>query len=122
MSANLHFELPMTVVLNANAREHWAPKAAKVRNLRALGSKAAMDIDDTFDRAHLTIHIGYPDKRRRDDANLHPTFKALIDGAVDAGLLPDDDRTRLIGPDLRSYVAGRRGLLVLDFEFVEVAS
>lgn len=119
-SCNLHFELPKALVLNANDRSHWAPKANMTRNLRAMGAIAARQCQP-MDRAHLTIRIGYSDKRRRDDHNLMPTFKALIDGIVTGGLLVDDDREHLTGPDLRSEVAGKTGILVLDFEFREVA-
>jgi crossover junction endodeoxyribonuclease RusA len=128
-SLSLHFEIAQSRVLSANARQHWAAKARMTADLRALGKYAAayqndrIDPDDEvwFDRAQLTVRVGWPDKRRRDVHNLAPTIKALIDGCVDAGLLPDDDDTHLIGPDLRPYVAGRKGLVVLDFEFEEVA-
>ena len=30
-----------------------------------------------------------------------PTLKALVDGLVDAHLIPDDDWKHLIGPDVR---------------------
>jgi crossover junction endodeoxyribonuclease RusA len=119
MSATLHFELPKALVLNANDRMHWAPRASVVRNLRAMGAREARH-HERMERAHLWIGIGYADKRRRDDHNLMPTFKALIDGITEH-LLPDDSREYLVGPDLRSYVAAKRGLLVLDFTFSEVA-
>lgn len=121
-TASLHFELPRALVLNANDRMHWAPKANIVRNLRAMGRREGF-WRDPMERAHLTIRIGYGDKRRRDDHNLMPTIKALIDGIVsDGGLLPDDSREYLTGPDLRSYVAGKTGLVVLDFEFAPIAA
>lgn len=117
MSANLHFELPRALILNANDRRHWAEKARITKNLRAMGAIAARQVEP-MERAHLTIRVGYSDNRRRDDHNLMPTYKALIDGIVgDCGLLPDDDREHLTGPDLRSHVAGKTGILVLDFEF-----
>lgn len=122
MSANLHFELPKALILNANQRMHWAEKARITKNLRAMGAIAARQVEP-MERAHLTIRVGYSDNRRRDDHNLMPTYKALIDGIVgDGGLLPDDDREHLTGPDLRSHVAGKTGILVLDFEFRSVDS
>ena len=36
-----------------------------------------------------------------DPANAYPAVKALIDGLVDAGVLPDDDAAHLDGPDMR---------------------
>lgn len=118
----LHFELPRALVLNANDRMHWAPKANIVRNLRAMGRREG-SFAESMTKAHLTIKVGYADKRRRDDHNLMPTYKALIDGIVSDGrLLPDDSREYLTGPDLRSYVAGKTGIVVLDFIFSEVDS
>lgn len=120
MSANLHFELPKALILNANQRMHWAPKAAIVRNLRAMGKIAARGCTP-MDRAHLIVRVGWPDKRARDVDNISPTIKALVDGIVgDGGLLPGDDDAHLIGPDKRPYVAGKTGILVLDFEFHSV--
>jgi hypothetical protein len=115
------------MVLTANQRQHWAPKARTTADLRQLGHIHAVNSSQSWiagqplmPRAHLTVRVGWPDKRRRDVANISPTIKALIDGIVDAGLLLDDDDTHLIGPDLRPYVAGMRGHVVLDFEFEEV--
>jgi crossover junction endodeoxyribonuclease RusA len=127
---SLRFALPRAEVLTANQRLHWAQKARLTKDLRFLGKIVTaphldrLDPDDQaaafHDRAHLTVHVGWPDKRRRDVANISPTIKALLDGIVDAGLLPDDDDTHLIGPDLRPYVAAMRGHVILDFEFEEV--
>jgi crossover junction endodeoxyribonuclease RusA len=121
----LRFELPHAMTLSANGRQHWAQKARATRNLRTLAAHSAdqqmVGRGIRYDRAHLTVHVGWPTRHRRDVANISPTIKALIDGIVDAGLLPDDDDTHLIGPDLRPYFAGVKGHVVLDFEFEEVA-
>lgn len=116
----LRFKLPTPLVLNANAREHWAAKARKTRDLRQLAALKARTLP-TMDRAHLLVHVGWPDKRRRDADNIRPTLKALIDGIVDAGVLPDDSDAHLIGPDCRTHIAGVRGFLILDFELTELA-
>ena len=46
-------------------------------------------------RANVTATVHYPRAGRQDPANTGPTVKALIDGCVDGGLLPDDDATHL---------------------------
>ena len=46
--------------------------------------------------------VRFPDKRRRDVHNLLPHLgKPLVDGIVDAEVLPDDSDEYLIGPDMR---------------------
>lgn len=117
------FELPLAEIISANARIHWAKKAEKTKSLRNRAYLVAWEArleTPAFDLVRLEVRIGWPDKRRRDAANLSPTLKALIDGFVDAGLLPDDDDQHLIGPDLRPYVAGERGVVRLDFDFHEI--
>lgn len=54
-----------------------------------------------LERARLVVTVSLPDRRRRDLHNFTPTIKAIVDGLVDAGLLPDDDATHLSGPDWR---------------------
>lgn len=43
----------------------------------------------------------WADNRRRDPGNWYPTAKAIVDGLVDAGILIDDDHTKVVGPDMR---------------------
>lgn len=97
-------ELPPGLELpNANQRLHHLQKARLVRALREAAFLAARAANaPTLQRAHVfyTVH---PDtaRRRRDPGNWAPAAKAAIDGLVDAGVLPDDNSTRLLGPDPR---------------------
>ena len=61
------------------------------------------DVGQTWhQRPHITVTIRFPDKRRRDVSNLYPyVAKPLVDGLVDARVIPDDDDLHVIGPDLR---------------------
>lgn len=52
-------------------------------------------------RCHMTAELRFTDRRRRDPHNYYPTVKAVVDGLVDYGLLPDDSSQYLIGPDIR---------------------
>lgn len=119
MTQTITFAVPTARILNANQRSHWARKAELTRFLRTEASLHAHGIPP-MSRAHLTVHVGWPDKRRRDAMNVHPTIKACVDGFVDAGLLDDDSDKYLTGPDLRPFTAGRRGYVVLTFEFKEL--
>lgn len=95
----LTFTIPADLWLSANQRMHWAPKAERIRALRAHGRYAAQDAGHpTHDVTHVAAFIGYLRNGKADPANAAPTVKALIDGMVDAGVWPDDDSTHVIGP------------------------
>lgn len=107
--------------LSANGRQHWREKAALTKALRTKSRMLHRGVRQWHDveAAHLTVWVTWPDRRRRDVANLAPTIKALVDGAVDAGILTDDSDRHLIGPDLRvtDHVTDAPGLAVLEFEW-----
>lgn len=107
--------------LSANGRVHWSVRKARTKVLRDKAHVAAVAAHiPPMSRAHLVITVTWPDRRRRDVANLPPTFKALIDGFVqDAGLLPDDDDTHLVGPDLRvtRYTTDEPRLALMRFDW-----
>lgn len=90
-------DVPADLWLSANQRLHWAPKAKRTRELRALGYAHAGSTGP-FKVAHVAAFIGYPRNGKADPSNAAPTVKALIDGITDAGVFPDDDSTHLIGP------------------------
>jgi len=82
---------------SANDRDHWRVKARKVAEIRAVACVLlypSVAADNTV-RGMSRIAVGLTyvprDKRRRDPDNLVvPLFKALVDGIVDAGIVPDD--------------------------------
>lgn len=92
-----------TKLLNSNQRLHFRDIAKLVAHIRQTTALLA--------RHHRIpalqrIHVFYvvhprPTVRRRDPGNWAPSAKAAVDGLVDAGVLPDDDHTRLLGPDPR---------------------
>lgn len=118
--------VPRGDVLTANQRLHWAQRAKRSRMVRQMGhAQAATTLmrnpAGVLDRAHITVTVSWPDKRRRDVHNIMPTIKAAIDGIVDAGMLPDDSDAHLIGPDLR--VSSEKALPgFVEFEFEVVAA
>jgi len=60
---------------------------------------------------HLVAVLRFGSNRRRDPHNYYPTLKALVDGLVDYGLVPDDSHEYLVGPDVRyGPVAAGKGL------------
>ena len=77
--------------LNANQRLHWAAKAKLTRTIRqTVEGTARRAFMDPFE--HVTVQLTWvvTDKRRPDSDNIYPTFKAMCDGLVDAGIVPDD--------------------------------
>lgn len=124
MTQTLALTVHATNLLTANQRLHHM---ARARITKVLRQTAALNVRsqgiEPMTRAHLTVHVTWPDKRRRDVHNIVPTIKALIDGVVDAGVLPDDDDKHLTGPDLRvtGETSGLRGVTRLVLSFEEIA-
>lgn len=119
-------------LLNANQRLHHAPKAKLTAKIRAAAMEAVAENDDLmralaaakpgplFQRAHI-LGVLRPSTygRRRDAANWYPSFKAAVDGIVDAGLLDDDDHEHVVGPDMRLGPKAKGGQLVLVVSALE---
>lgn len=105
--------------LSANGREHFMARARRTRALRDKARWMHYDVPP-MQRARLVITVTWPDRRRHDVANL--STKALIDGAIDAHVLPDDDDRHLIGPDLRvaPETSGTPRLALLRFDWTDL--
>lgn len=86
--------------LSANGREHWAVKSRKTKGLRAR-ARVVFRGYPPLGSVHVTAWVQYPTNGRSDPANAYPTVKALVDGMVDAGVIPDDSSKFLAGPDMR---------------------
>lgn len=126
-----HFTLalpPGLKLLNANQRPHHAVKAKLTAAIRAAAMQACSE-DPTMraalvsageqpvmQRAYILGVLHPPSRRRADPANWYPSFKAAVDGLVDAGVLEDDDHTRLVGPDMRIGPVAKGGQLVLHIQ------
>lgn len=99
MSRTWEIRLPWTKPpCSANDRDHWRVKASKVAEIRNAAADLAhyyvvMPADRWTEPTHIRVGLLYVprDRRRRDPDNLVvPLFKALVDGIVDAGIVPDD--------------------------------
>lgn len=115
-------------LLNANQRVHHRVRAELTSAIR--GATMAQCSEEPGMRAALVsagdapvlqhayiLGILHPGSRRRlDPANFYPSFKAAVDGLVDAGVLEDDDHTRVIGPDMRIGPVVKGGRIALHIQ------
>ncbi|OPC79959.1 hypothetical protein B4N89_02455 [Embleya scabrispora] len=89
-------------LMNSNERPHPRVRALRTKALREAAREMAMLADlPHLNRAHIYCHLRATNRARRDPGNWYPSAKACVDGLVDAGVLDDDDHTRVIGPDMR---------------------
>lgn len=76
--------------LTSNQRLHWRKKADITREIRQWAGILFRAVEFEGHPVEVELTWFVPDKRRRDEDNLVPTLKALCDGLVDAGVVPDD--------------------------------
>lgn len=80
-----------TMNLHSNARtQFW----------KAAAAEAAAGIDP-LDWARVIVWFRFPDNIRRDTSNRQPIVKAIVDGLVVAGVVPDDRDEFVGGQDAR---------------------
>lgn len=73
------------------ARRNPYTHARDVKRFRHLGGWLAKEQQiPALSRVEIELHYVPRDRRRRDPMNLVPTRKAIEDGIVDAGVIPDD--------------------------------
>lgn len=101
--------------INANDRLHWRPKARLTKAWRRAGHIHARvnGLPRGLHRIRVTVHVVKATARAYDAHNLMPTAKAVVDGFVDYGLVPDDTNAHLIGPDIREGGKGKPGLRIV---------
>ena len=106
---------PGLPLLNANDRDgHWARRKRLAAALReTTGWLARVQRIPRLGHVHIAAVYEPPDRRRRDPANWQPSFKACVDGLVDAGVVADDDASHVTGPDPRLGPVCRGGRIVL---------
>ncbi|MBN0040196.1 hypothetical protein JN535_08455 [Cellulosimicrobium cellulans] len=83
--------LPVEWVLTANGRYHHMARADRTRRIRAAFLDAADDMAPLPTPVTADYQLEFKRGHRRDSPNWSPTFKAALDGLVDAGVIEDDD-------------------------------
>lgn len=116
---------PGLQLLNANQRPHFQKRRTLTAALRGAAMEAATEHPQLMadlaaakpgpllQRAHILGVYHPPTAGRRDPANWYPSFKAAVDGLVDAGLFEDDDHEHVLGPDMRLGAKVKQGQIVL---------
>ena len=116
---SFRLEMPARLELvSANDRLHWAVRNRRGQQLRkaawALARQARIPL---LERAVITAEYQPPlISRLRDADNLAPSVKYLIDGLVDAGVLPDDNARHVTQVTYRLGDPFPGGRLVLHVE------
>jgi crossover junction endodeoxyribonuclease RusA len=90
--------------LTSNDRPSWQKRQRLTRDMRLASRLLARRIPH-FDAIEVSLTWVVADRRKRDGGeNLAPTFKAMIDGLVDADVVDDDDQAHVRrGPSLIEY-------------------
>lgn len=98
--------VPVNQFLTTNHRVHWGVRArvtAQIRHDAAWVARAARVPTVTGPvRIVAYVHRGHAGRGRWDPSNWALTLKPAIDGLVDAGVLRDDDHTRLTAVEYRA--------------------
>lgn len=91
MTQTIAVPIPATHWWTANSRLHHMERARRTREVRKTAAIIARALTP-MDRANVHVLVHSPAGRLRDADNAAPMVKACIDGIVDSGALPDDDR------------------------------
>lgn len=113
-------------LVSANRRIHHMVRAEVCAYWRRIGHDVVIadyghaDVGQAWhDRVRMVMTFRFPDARRRDCHNLYGyVVKPIVDGMVDARLLPDDNDRHLIGPDVRRDPERGPHRIVIDIEDV----
>lgn len=100
--------------INSNQCLHRMATAKLTAAWRTTTAAAAAHIDPQPTPTRIIARFYKTRAGRYDPPNLWPTVKACVDGLVDAGVLPDDDHTHVIGPDMRHGGKSTTPYLTLD--------
>lgn len=104
---------------NSNRPGQWArfAKAAENKKFRALAFEiaagtAALEGWEPTPFTHVSIRQVSPVRRRRDPLGLAERMKGIMDGIVDADVLPDDDEKHIVVELLPSIKGKEAGIQI----------
>jgi crossover junction endodeoxyribonuclease RusA len=122
----IHIELPWSrPPLSMNDRRHWRAHAKEVKIVREAAWLLAKSHGlCPVERIRVGLHYQPRDNRHRDSDNLAATYKPLVDGLKDAGIVPDDtDRfVERSWPVIHPAVKGECGRMWLEITILGEAA
>jgi len=118
-----HIELPWSMPpLSMNDRGHWAPRSSRIRSVRETGCWLTRNAKlGSHQRVRIELHYQPKVRRGRDSDNLAATYKPLVDGCTDAGLVPDDTDVHVERgwPTIHDPIPGEAGRMWLEITILE---
>lgn len=81
--------------LTSNTRLCWQAEMRRKSLIRKEGRRQGRECGVKLLRATATVIVHPKTRGRYDPTNWEPTWKALLDGLVDVGVLPDDNHRYL---------------------------
>lgn len=111
--------------LSSNDRPHWVERNRLTQTWRTIAAWQFRSARiPAMKKATIRATICRNDRRKADAHNMMPTIKAVIDGIVDAGVLPDDSNefvpevTTVAGPRVskRAYPGGLMVVTITEVE------
>lgn len=98
--------------ISANDRLHHMQRAKLTKAWREAAKEACKHLPPLTPPVHILASIQKPRAGRWDPNNLNGTTKAIVDGIVDAGIIPDDSWKEVIGPDHRRGPKGPEAIIL----------
>lgn len=86
--------------INRLMSEHWRTRQKSSKHWRKAGREAVNGMRPMKPPVACDVYVYRSRAGRYDPGNYYPTAKAILDGVVDAGILPDDSHEYLDGPHL----------------------
>jgi crossover junction endodeoxyribonuclease RusA len=104
----INISLPIRTVSEANSREHWAKKAKRAAQQRAIVFASLRNMRAEEIPPPIVVKLTRVGRRFLDDDNLARSFKAVRDGIADAIGVDDGDSR------IRWHYAQRKGDYSID--------
>lgn len=100
--------------LNANDRDYWRVTSGITKAWKANAAEAAeaAELPKGLARIRIDGQVIKPRGGRYDAMNFYPTAKAIVDGLVVYGLVPDDSNQYVEGPFLTEGGKGEPAIVL----------